>query len=251
MNYFDHNSAAKRYAQFRPYFQPQVIDIIREQLQLTSKLDESLDVACGTGHSAKALLGIANKVTATDLSNAMLAEVESHPDIAFQQSSAEKLPFDDNRFDILTVSMAYHWFDQPAFLKEAKRVLKRSGTLVIYNSFFPGIMAGNERFSAANKTYYSKFPAPARSDKHPTDADAKAIGYIGKKIGFEFSVQWGLDHLADYLCTQSAVIDQVEQGDCLLEDVTRDIKKRFAPFFSSDRETFLFKGDVSIWARQY
>jgi ubiquinone/menaquinone biosynthesis C-methylase UbiE len=247
MNYFDHVSAAKRYSQSRPYFQPQVIDIVRQRLQLNTKLEQALDVACGTGHSAKALLGIANEVTATDLSNAMLAEVESQSDITFQQASAEKLPFDDNHFDILTVSMAYHWFDQKRFLAEAKRVLKRSGTLVIYNSYFPGIMEGNERFSAANNAYYSTFPAPTRSDKHPTDVDAKAFGFIGKKTDFNFSVHWNLNQLTDYLCTQSAVIDQVEQGDCLLEDVTLDITKRFASFFLSERETFLFKGDVSIW----
>jgi ubiquinone/menaquinone biosynthesis C-methylase UbiE len=247
MNHFDHNSAAQRYALARPYFQPQVIEIIRTHLCLAHKVPKALDVACGTGHSTQALLEIAEQVMGTDLSNAMLTQVNDLKDIYFQQAPAEQLPFANNEFDIVTVCMAYHWFDQPKFLAEAKRVLKDRGTLVVYNSHFPGIMEGNDTFQKASNEYYASFPPPKRSAKHPIDIEAQAAGFTGTSLPFSYKVMWNLNELTQYFCTQSSVIDQVEQGNQSIEQVIADLEERFAPYFSKERETFVFKGDVSLW----
>ncbi len=247
MNFFDFETAAQRYAQARPYFQPDVIEMIRSRLPFQAKVDAALDVACGTGHSTMALLNIANTIVGTDLSNAMIAQATRHPAISFQQAPAERLPFPDASFDLITVCMAYHWFDQPRFLAEAKRLLRPNGTLVVYNSYFPGVMAGNDQYQQAHANYTSQFPTPARSNKHPTQADAGNVGLAGTTEPFEFSVEWNVAQLVDYLCSQSNVIGQVECGNRDLGSIKTELRAQFGDCFNQPLERFLFRGDVSIW----
>jgi ribosomal protein S18 acetylase RimI-like enzyme len=53
-NHFVHRSAAQRYAAARPYFHPMIIEKIAAFIG-TSRVIAALDVACGTGQSARAL----------------------------------------------------------------------------------------------------------------------------------------------------------------------------------------------------
>lgn len=58
MNYFSPHTAADRYSRGRPDFHANTIRHIRDYLQLHKPLAQALDIACGTGLSTKALLGI-------------------------------------------------------------------------------------------------------------------------------------------------------------------------------------------------
>ena len=99
-----------------------------------------LDVGCGTG----ALL---NKIADTheikahgiDTEENMIAVAKSkHPDMDFQLSPCENMPFDSQTFDVLIACMAYHHFsDKTGFAKEAARVLKPGGMLYIADPRFP------------------------------------------------------------------------------------------------------------------
>lgn len=61
MNYFNSKTAAERYTKGRPHFHSNTIMHIKDFLHLDKKLNNALDVACGTGLSTKALLEIATK----------------------------------------------------------------------------------------------------------------------------------------------------------------------------------------------
>ncbi len=245
MNYFDSAWAAKRYSLARPYFHPMVIDMVRKQLGLT-KVATALDVACGTGQSTLALLAVADTVTGTDLSHEMLDAAATNAAVTFLLAPAEQQPFPDSSFNLITVCMAYHWFNQPAFLAEAKRLLTTDGALVIYNSYFPGIMANNESFMHEMRHYYSGFPSPKRKAQQP-DQDAAAIaGFTGRKLEFEFWEEWALPQLIGYLTTQSNVIDRVDSFGESIDRIEVDIAQQFRGYFSEPTEHFLFKGDVSI-----
>jgi ubiquinone/menaquinone biosynthesis C-methylase UbiE len=60
----------------------------------------------------------------------MLNEAPSGPRIQYLRTPAEQLPLPDASFDLVTVALAFHWFDQSRFLAEARRVLRPSGWLV-------------------------------------------------------------------------------------------------------------------------
>src|SRR4029434_8150559 len=108
----------------RPCFHPLVAERIRAFLSLKRPSAVALDVACGTGQSALALTEIAESIIAMDLAPSMLARAPVHERIRYVEASAEQLPLGDSSADLMTVSLAFHWFDRGRFLAEARRVLQ-------------------------------------------------------------------------------------------------------------------------------
>ena len=92
-----------------------------------------LDIAAGTGSSSKPLVDKGADVIALDFSEGMLAAGHKrHKNIKFQQGDALKLPFDENTFDVTTISFGLrNTSDTTAALKEALRVTKKSGRIVV------------------------------------------------------------------------------------------------------------------------
>jgi ubiquinone/menaquinone biosynthesis C-methylase UbiE len=134
MNYFNPKTSAERYAKGRPDFHINTIRKIKAYLELDQKLDNVLDIACGTGLSTIPLFELAKKVYGTDSSQEMLNIATLHNSVFYALASADKQPFADNTFDLITVSSGVHWFDNDTFLQEAKRLLKPQSWLVLYDN---------------------------------------------------------------------------------------------------------------------
>jgi ubiquinone/menaquinone biosynthesis C-methylase UbiE/catechol 2,3-dioxygenase-like lactoylglutathione lyase family enzyme len=106
--------------------------------------DVVLDIATGGGHVANALAPLAEQITALDLTTEILDVARrfisgngySHVD--FVQGDAERLPFADNRFDIVTSRIAPHHFPNLlAFIQESFRVLKPGGRFLLADNVVP------------------------------------------------------------------------------------------------------------------
>ena len=103
-----------------------------------------LDVATGGGHTALKFAPYVARVTASDITPAMLDAAEKHlsskgvRNVAFEIANAEAMPFDDESFDLVTCRTAAHHFDDAArFVDEAARVLKSGGVLLIQDHLLP------------------------------------------------------------------------------------------------------------------
>jgi len=103
-----------------------------------------LDVATGAGFVALALAPLVREVIATAITAEMLAEARrlaaerEAGNVRFAFAQAEALPFRDARFDRVTVRSAPHHFaDVGEFAREAARVLKPGGRLVVMDSGAP------------------------------------------------------------------------------------------------------------------
>jgi ubiquinone/menaquinone biosynthesis C-methylase UbiE len=109
---------------------------------LFSKYDrcDAVDVGCGPGRYALLLLRIMPQLhlTCLDRNSDMIAETSrllSHANIdRFKAVAADAgaFPLDSNSIDVVFTFNAIHHFIVPAFLREARRVLKGNGTLCIY-----------------------------------------------------------------------------------------------------------------------
>jgi SAM-dependent methyltransferase len=245
-NLFTHRSAAKRYAAARPYFHPLVVGAIAK-FTGCSRFPRALDVACGTGQSARALVTIADAVDAVDISAAMLAEAESSDKVRFQRAEAEQLPFSDRAFDIITVGLAFHWFDQASFLAEARRVLTPGGWLVIYTSGFHGEMAEESAFRQwAWEVYPARFPTPPRRSAGVSEESVQPYGFtvVGTN-DFAHDEKMSSAQLASYLLTQTNVIANVESGMMPLEEAAAWISDGIEPYFRRQIRTMKFGG--TIW----
>lgn len=104
-----------------------------------------LDLGCGGGHVSFHVAPEVAEVIACDLSPEMLAAVAQTAaerglrNIVTQQGAAEKLPFEDGAFDfVISRYSAHHWRDFDAGLREARRVLRRSGRAVFIDGVSPG-----------------------------------------------------------------------------------------------------------------
>lgn len=104
-----------------------------------------LDMGCGAGHASYAAASVVNAVVAYDLSDRMLAVVNAsaqaraYGNITTCQGVAEHLPFEDGSFDIvISRYSAHHWHDVGQALREAKRVLKPGGKLIMIDICSPG-----------------------------------------------------------------------------------------------------------------
>ncbi len=103
-----------------------------------------LDLGCGAGHISFAMAPFAASVTAYDLSDQMLAVVETSArqrqlaNIKTECGRAEKLPFASASFDIVVTRFsAHHWGDVPAAMQEVHRVLRAGGIVVVIDIVAP------------------------------------------------------------------------------------------------------------------
>lgn len=94
-----------------------------------------LDVGAGTGRMAVRLAKSEAEVTAIDVSeNILKILAKKNRNIKIIVGDAEKLPFTDNKFDIILATfLIVHLKELKYFLKEAYRVLKPEGKILITN----------------------------------------------------------------------------------------------------------------------
>jgi ubiquinone/menaquinone biosynthesis C-methylase UbiE len=108
-----------------------------------AELSPALDVATGAGHTAAYLARRGLEVISADISEAMLGEVrklsaERGLDISTRQHAAESLPYADGTFRIVTCRVAAHHFASVEdFLREAFRVLRPGGLLLLIDGAAP------------------------------------------------------------------------------------------------------------------
>jgi len=107
-------------------------EILRQELPTRSGLN-ILDIGCGTGETMSFVKSFLSKSKLTGVDNSQVAinfaRKRGHKVL---KVNALKLPFEDNTFDvILILDVIEHIKDDYAFLSEAKRVLKKSGKIIV------------------------------------------------------------------------------------------------------------------------
>ena len=99
-----------------------------------------LDVACGPGATTKRLMRTyaPAMITGINVSEAQLAEARKRaPGCTFQRMDATRLDFPAEQFDaVICVEAAFHFDTRDAFVREALRVLKPGGSLVLTDMLF-------------------------------------------------------------------------------------------------------------------
>lgn len=117
-------NGAAEYAVGRPHYP-------REALEwaLPAKARTAVDVGAGTGRLTETLLECGLSVTSVEPSEEMRAYIPSSATAI--AANAESLPLDDASVDAVVVGQAWHWFDVPAAVAEAARVIKPGGALVL------------------------------------------------------------------------------------------------------------------------
>ncbi|MBI3217833.1 MAG: methyltransferase domain-containing protein [Mycobacterium sp.] len=113
---------------YRPA-QTEVINLLRAR-----DAQAVADIACGTGILADRIERELHpaKVYGVDMSDGMLKQAQQRSAaVTWLKGPAEQLPFDDGALDAVVTTSAFHFFDQPAALREFHRVLAPGGVAAV------------------------------------------------------------------------------------------------------------------------
>ncbi|MEL6658469.1 MAG: class I SAM-dependent methyltransferase [Bacteroidota bacterium] len=256
MHYFISESTARRYAQGRPYFHETTIDRIREKIALPNeeKLEQILDVACGTGLSTKALKKLGDEIVGIDNSEEMLRYAEIIPGIRFIQTTAESLPFVAASFDMITVSSAIHWFNIDRFLAEGSRVLKKEGWLILYENYFLFDMQGDSNFkSEFSQHYLGSYPSPPRNSSYNWNNENLArfeLQFVAEDR-FKNDIVFDQKSLILYFTTQSNITSAITEKGLTYPEIETALSAELRQYFPTEetKRTFSFGNTIKYFKR--
>ena len=141
----------------------------RHHLQLAEKLQVKnssyvLDVACGLGQFLAACSQRGAKIAGVDLSEQAISLCKiTLPEGTFHACSAERLPFDNDEFDLVTcLGSLEHFIDPKSAIKEMIRVAKADASFVI-------LVPNKDFLTRKLKLYSGTYQVDAKEDVRTLD----------------------------------------------------------------------------------
>jgi ubiquinone/menaquinone biosynthesis C-methylase UbiE len=192
---------------------------------------------------------VARRIVGLDVSRDMLAEAAPHARIHYVAADAGAIPLVSGSVPLVTVGLAYHWLDHTRFLREASRVLRANGWLVVYNTRFTGRLADVPSFADwwAEQYLVRYPPLPQRS--HAITADeASAYGFdLVDHTTFDVPVPLSKAELIAYLSTQSNLLAVAAQRS--LPHELEWIETSVREYIDETGGTFRFGGELWVFRR--
>jgi SAM-dependent methyltransferase len=129
--------------------------VVASLLSTTERGGRVLDIGCSTGHLLAAVPPYYMRVGLEANAEAIARARERHPDIEFVHGRAEELPFDDASFDaVLTTDMLSDGgVDDQTAVREARRVLRPGGTLIVHVAAYERLISGHDRAVGTGRRY--------------------------------------------------------------------------------------------------
>ena len=182
---------AGEYGRFRPGYPPQLLEP-PTHLALGAHGPDALlvDVGSGTGISTQLLRRVAGcgpRIVGIEPSTKMRAEakrIAAAPlNITYRAGRAEALPIASGKAALVLTAQSVQWFDRPAFLAEAARVLRPAGLLVVLQNDRDWRQGGAaaaleeflERHSPGYSRHYRAFDVGAEIEAFGNFGDANAV----------------------------------------------------------------------------
>lgn len=135
---FDGTEHVRLYVRYRPEYPAEMYDRIYGYLGSDRPWRLAVDVGCGSGQNARALVSKFETVIGVDTSEAQIAEArrycEDFSNLNFHCASASCLDefLEDGSVDLITAAAALHWFDYMAFFRQCSKLLRPGGVLAAF-----------------------------------------------------------------------------------------------------------------------
>jgi SAM-dependent methyltransferase len=242
-NPFGAASTAERYALGRPYHHARTL---RRALGGVTLSGTAIDVACGTGLSTRALAELGFDAIGVDVAPEMVAIARASTELPFARGAAEHLPVRSGAVDLISVGSGVHWFDREAFDREARRVLRPGGLVVLYEHAAPHLPEDESFVEWIRSVYIVRYPTPPRGAVAGRADVASSLHRVNEARWLD-TVSFSHAGLVDYLMTQSNVVEAIESGRETAATVRSTLVGETSRFFSSvPTRDFAFRASMEL-----
>ncbi len=190
------------YAEYRPRYPLALFAWLAE---ISEPRNRAWDCATGNGQVAVGLSEYFEEVIATDASEQQIAAAIEHPGVRYAVAPAESSGLEADSCNLITVGQALHWFDQPAFSEEARRVAAPNAVIAAWCYELCSVSADCD---AIIDGLYSGILSGFWPDERRFVEDGyRSVTLPGAEIdapAFDMSVEWSVDDMLGYLRTWSA-----------------------------------------------
>ena len=199
------------YAQFRPGYPKELFQFL---MPLVPVKNAAWDCGTGNGQVAVKLSEYINEVYATDLSASQINNAAKRKNIIYSVENAEETSLPGNKFDLITVAQAIHWFDFKNFYQQVDRTLKQEGIIAIMGY---DVFRINEKVDFLIDKFYRETTGPYWDDERKyVEEHYRTIPFPFKEIhtpDFSMNYNWEFDQVIGYLNTWSAVQHYIRKNN--------------------------------------
>jgi SAM-dependent methyltransferase len=238
---YDGPRIAAGYAFGRPPVHPRIVQVIAGHLGIVAPLGRALDVGCGAGVSTAALEPLARTCVGVEPVHAMLAHrAEVAPRGLFVVGRAERLPFADRSFELITAAGSINYTERDRFLPEAARLLAPRGVLVVYDFSAGCRLHGSHLLRAWRAAFEQRYPSPPGYALEVRTLDFERFGLrLDLCEEMDVSVPMTLDSYLRYAMSETnvelAIVAGVRQ-----EDIEAWCRRTLDPVFGRGSRDVLF-----------
>jgi len=220
-DYFSTHSG--QYKRFRPTYPAELYSFLISQV---NERKHAWDCGTGNGQVAVELAKNFNRVDATDISSQQLNQAPKQKNIHYSVQPAEQTNFPDNRFDLITVAQAIHWFNIDEFYKEVIRTIKSGGCFAVIGY---GLVETFPKADSILSHFYRDIVGPFWDyERRYLEEKYQTIPFPFREIKtpeFYSTFEWSFDQLIGYLGTWSSVQHyRNKKGDNPVDLIYEDLK---------------------------
>lgn len=220
---------AEYYAKYRPRYPAALLTYLERELSL-SQTSIIADVGSGTGILSEMFLRNGNLVFGiepnSDMRRFAEASLSTHSRFKSINGSAESTTLADSSVDFITAAQSFHWFDRPLARAEFRRILRKSGWIVLlwntrktstqflqdYDQLVRGLAVkkgrvGRESLSDAE---ISDFLGPHQATILPNSQDLDYEGLVGRLLSSSYVPLPGEPGLEQAIATLRAIFVRYE-----------------------------------------
>ena len=192
------------YKKYRPEYPKELYQVI---LSNSKGRNQCWDCGTGNGQVAKELANYFKKVYATDISENQIKLAEKKSNIEYIVTRSEETNFEENKFDLITVAQAIHWFDFKAFNAEAKRVGKHNSKVCIWGY---DLLKVDEEVDEVIQEFYQKTVGSYwNKERRHIDSKYETIDFNFKEVtapkNLAIKANWKLENMIGFLNSWSSV----------------------------------------------